>query len=383
MKKFVLPVVLFTAIAMAGCGNTAQEGNNNTAQEVTETTVAESGEAVSEGSLDELYTDAYVTLGEYKGLEATYDVKKPGTDDIEGRIKSDLSSMVEKVEVTDRPVKTGDIVNIDYEGKKDGVAFVGGTAAGYDLTIGSGAFIPGFEEGLIGANLGDTVDLNLTFPEQYHSEELAGADVIFTVKVNSITEEKIPELTDEIVANIGDGYENVDAYKKAVEEDLANSFKAGQEMSAKNELMNAAVANATVNEVPEWLLKELTASVRSSAENYAMTFGISLEDFVSQALNETMDAFEAECAQYGRENAEKVLVVYAIANKENLKLDDEEIKSSMDEYMAEYGLSEEEMEMSGQKNYMLEYIQNEKVAKFLLDNASLKDNAGNAVKAEE
>ena len=139
--------------------------------------------------------DQYIKVGEYKGLDVQEDVQEVTDSDIDIQIQTNLSQNLVEVEDENAEVKNGDVVNIDYEGKKDGVAFDGGTAEGFDLTIGSGSFIDGFEDGLIGAKKGETRDLNLTFPENYQAEELAGQDVVFTVKINAI--KTTPELTEE------------------------------------------------------------------------------------------------------------------------------------------------------------------------------------------
>ena len=377
--------MMMLALAVNGCGaNEAKDVVAETEKVENETSGEEvKADAANSADLESLYSDSYVTLGDYKGIDVIYEVDEPTEEDINNRIESDLISLSEKVDVSSRAVKEGDIVNIDYKGTKDGVAFDGGTASGYDLTIGSGQFIDGFEDGLIGANVGDNIDLNLRFPDAYHSAELAGQEVVFNVTVNSISEEKKPELSDETVAKIGNGYSSVDEYKKEVRNQLYESNEAREKNSIRNEVMNTVVGNATVKEIPDWLLAQEVDSVKSSATSYANMYGISLEDFVSSALNETLDEFEKECAEYGKSNATQILVAYAIAAKENLKVDEAELKEGLEEYMNSYGMSEEELEASGQKAYMTEYLQTSKVSDFLFDNAVFKDAKGNTVTIEE
>lgn len=350
MKKLGLIIALGILSAFTcACGNTAEEG-----------------------TVESLLSDKYVTLGDYKNLEVTLDYSEPTEEQIQSEIESDLNSLSEEKEVSGRAVKEGDIVNIDYVGTKDGVAFDGGTASGYDLTIGSGQFIPGFESGLIGANIGDDVSLNLTFPENY-TEELAGADVVFDVKINSIKEKVVPELTDEIVASIGDGYSSVADYKEAVKEELYQSAKTTAEDVAKSNLMTKAVENATVKDVPQWLVDNMAVNVKSSAESYAAMFGVSMEDFVEQALGETMEQFELECDEKGKENAKEILVVYAIAAKENLVLPEEELNQKFEEYKASYGMTEEQLVSSGQKIYLQTYLQKNEIINYLYENANITE----------
>lgn len=357
MKKFSLLVFLgMMAMGLCACGK------NNAA----------------DGTLDSLYSDKYVSLGDYKGVEVTVDLSEPTQEQIQTQIDNDLSSMAEEKEVTGRTVKEGDIVNIDYVGTKDGVAFDGGTASGFDLTIGSGQFIDGFETGLIGASVGDNLDLNLTFPEQYHSEELAGADVVFNVTVNAIKEKITPELTEDIVATMGD-YASVEEYKQSVKDNLYNSAMDSAKEDARNQIISMVIENSSIKERPQWLLDQSTESVKNSALSYANMYGMSMEDFVTQVLNETVEEFDIECITYGQKSADQALVSYAIANKEDLKITEDELKEKLDEYMASYGMSEEDMETSGQKNYLTIYLQTEKVAQFLLENAKIVDTNGNSV----
>lgn len=164
--------------------------------------------------LNEIKAKDYVKLSEYKGVAVTQ--AQPEVTDVER--DTYIDSLLCKN--PDRAVMEGDTVNIDYVGTLDGVAFDGGTASGYDLTIGSGQFIDGFEEGLIGTNIGDTVDLNLTFPEEYHSEEMAGKSVVFTVTVNSITAAEPQELNDANVQRLDMGLNTVDELKQYVYDEL-------------------------------------------------------------------------------------------------------------------------------------------------------------------
>ena len=173
MKKRMglLVCLLFTAAFLGGCG-----GKYTT--------------------LEELNTDKYVTLGEYKGLEISVPVMEVTDDYIDNYIGFILSSQSQwEVVSEDRPAKMGDMVNIDYVGKIDGEAFAGGTDQGYDLQLGSGAFIPGFEEGLVGAVKGETRDVTLTFPDPYlNNPDMSGAEAVFTVTINEMKEKRMPEL---------------------------------------------------------------------------------------------------------------------------------------------------------------------------------------------
>ena len=154
-----------------------------------------------------------ITIKQYKGLEVEKVDPVEVTDtDVEDSINSTLQTKSTQNDITDRPAQEGDVVTIDYEGKKDGVAFDGGTAQDQQLELGSGSFIDGFEDGIVGHNIGETFDLNLTFPEDYKSEDLAGQAVVFTVTLDKISEVIVPELTDELVAELSESAKTIEDY---------------------------------------------------------------------------------------------------------------------------------------------------------------------------
>ena len=171
----------------------------------------------------------YVTITKYKGVEIDkVDADAVSDNDVEAQINSVLQSKSTTTEVTDRAAQTGDTVTIDYEGKKDGVAFDGGTATDAQLTLGSGQFIDGFEDGVVGHNIGDTFDLDLTFPENYGNEDLAGQAVVFTVTLKGISQTDVPELTDEFVQSVSDTSKTVEEYKKEIKKSLKKNGKENQ-----------------------------------------------------------------------------------------------------------------------------------------------------------
>ena len=172
------------------------------------------------GCSSEISND-YVTITKYKGVEIDkVDADAISDNDVETQINSVLQSKSTTTEVTDRAAQTGDTVTIDYEGKKDGEAFKGGTATDAQLTLGSGQFIDGFEDGVVGHNIGDTFDLDLTFPENYGNEDLAGQAVVFTVTLKGISQTDVPELTDEFVQSVSDTSKTVEEYKKEIKKSL-------------------------------------------------------------------------------------------------------------------------------------------------------------------
>lgn len=379
-KRFMLMAAILgmTAVLMTGCGEEKTAEDTTAAEESADTAANEGAETTESADYGEFISKLNITdfveLGDYKGLSADYEVEPITDGDVDDFIKQALESQSATEEITeDRPVQEGDVVNIDYEGKKDGVAFDGGTAQGFDLGIGTHTFIDGFESGLIGAKKGETLDLNLTFPENYGSAELAGADVVFTVTVNSIKEKVTPELTDETAGSVMSGATTADECKKLVREQLEKENEDTAMAQAKNALLEQAVSNSTINKIPDGLKQEKLDYMKASAESYAQAYGMDIETFVAQALGATMDEFESQCEEYAQTDVEQVLVTYAIAHAEGLVLSDEEARETIEPYVASLGAEDYDslMKTAAGRGY-LEFIQMEKVTEFLFDNSSIE-----------
>lgn len=279
--------------------------------------------SVGDSKLHSYDVEKYVTLGAYEGMEVEVAGDFDVTDeDVENYINNMLTYYPGYEDTDKQTVEEGDFVNIDYEGKKDGVAFSGGTAQGYVLEIGSGTFIDGFEEGLIGVNVGDTVDLDLTFPENYQSAELAGAAVVFTVKVNKIVEQverSYDQLTDEYVAS-NLNYESVD--------ELYNETKSYMESSNEQQRVvaeRAAVLNKLIEEskvaVPDGLLE-------LKVDQYVQQFtaqnckdGKTLEDYLSANYSMTEEDFKSTITKELEENLDDELVLEALVKAEGAVID--------------------------------------------------------------
>lgn len=318
----------------------------------------------------------YVELGEYKGIKYTKTVEEVTDQQVDDKMTAFLNGLAEKTEVTDRAVEDGDIVNIDYVGKKDGEAFEGGSADGYDLTIGSKSFIDGFETGLIGHNIGETVDLDLTFPEDYKSEELKGQEVTFTVTINSITVKVQPELTDELVKENSD-FDSVKAYKDSIRKDLetANENKANQQVDM--DIFNAAVAACKVSGYDE---KEVKAVIddqfkkfNEQAEQYK-AYGFTYEDVLATAGFETEEDLKEGLAEFAKNYLNQKMVLYCIADKEGIKATSEETDKIAEEYMKQYGIKtkEEVYEFYGEEFFEMAVL-TDKVIALLKENAVLVD----------
>ncbi len=325
MKKRILAVLLASmlSVSMVACSNNVKEASD-------------------------IKWSKYVTLVDYNSIE------KPTDEQVEKEIQSVLQSKGTLQEVTGRAVQEGDTVNIDYEGKKDGVAFEGGTAQGYDLKIGSNSFIDGFEDGLIGANIGETRDLNLTFPENYGNADLAGKAVVFTVKVNSIKETKPAELNDEFVQSVSQTSKTVDEYKAEVKKKLELT------LDWQDILNNSQI------EFPKGYVEQQEKELKKGHEETAKANDISLEDYASQ-YGYTLEQFEEQIAMQAESLAKQTALVRAICEKEGIKVSDEEYQEKGKEYAEQAGVeSVKDLEKEYSHDYIEEVIMFEKIQDILL-----------------
>lgn len=265
-------------------------------------------------------SNEYVTVSAYKGVEVDLiEAAAKVTDaDVDAQIESILSNYAEKVEVTDRAAKEGDIANIDYVGTKDGVAFEGGSYEGYDLTLGSGTFIEGFEEGIVGHNIGETFDLNLTFPEAYQNAELAGQDVVFTVTLHSLSVNEVPELTDEFVKEkLSKESTTVKAYKEELKKQLQETNDETYQTSLRNAAWSAILENTTVNSYPEEAVQEYKDLLNSEYEKMAQYYGLEFEEFLNTYMGMDEETFAQKIEEVAQEQVKSDLVRDLLA--ENVK----------------------------------------------------------------
>ena len=340
----------------------------------TEAETAEEGETEAEELKERPdYTALdYVTLGEYKGLSVMIEPVVIAEAEIEDSIKGEVELQDKFDKREDGVVQNGDVANIDYEGKKDGVAFDGGTAQGYDLTIGSGVFIDGFEDGLIGVKVGDTVDLDLTFPENYGSADLAGQDVVFTVTVNYVKE--MPEITDELVSELSDGaYSTVDGYREYMRGLLQEDKEEEQEYNIYMDLMTQLYNTCTINDYPQELVDYSVASMHQVYEDYAAMYGMTVEDMVS-SFGLTMDEFDDMIVENVKENLQQELILKAIAEQEGLLISEDEYATGTAGYAEQYGYgSAEEFEADYDRATIEMSLLIDKVMLFVKDNAIIEE----------
>lgn len=313
-----------------------------------------------------------VTLGQYKGIEVKLNTTEVTDEEVKKQVDSFNQEYGTKVKVTDREdVQLGDIVNIDYEGKIDDVAFDGGTATGSALTIGSGQFIDGFEDGLIGKKVGETVDVKTTFPEDYGNPEVAGKEAIFTVKINYI--EKVGALTDEVVAE-NDPYGN-----KTVAEFEANMRKLMQERKdtqANNQkeidILMKAIEGAKYENISQDEYDREQKNMREYYNTIALQNGIDLETYVTYAIGLTMEQFEEEIVKQSELYIHQKYLLEKVAKVEKMELTEEEYNQKLTEYMNQFsysGTTESFVQENGGKEEIKQFMLSEKAKKLIFDTA--------------
>lgn len=357
MKKRILITSVFLALAMTACGNNGK-------------TTSSTSSAISSGAIT-FNPEEYVTkLGEYKGLEYTKAPVDVTDAEIDAKVKAFLANYPEKI--TDGEVKKGDTVNIDYEGKKDGKAFEGGTAKGFNLGIGSGMFVPGFEEKIIGHKPGETFDIDVTFPKKYREgSDLNGAKVVFTIKLNYIAG-KVPEtLTDELVS-ANTEFKTADEYKANIKEELKAQKEEGTKMAAQAEVFPKIVTESAIKSVPDTLKQKYYNQFKSYYENMAASYGIKLKDLIKNQFKIDEAAFEKTANAYAENMGKQLIVVRMIAQKENLKVTDDEYKTALNTYYEKSGakgnIELKDYEAKIGKSNIEDIVLADKVITFIMEN---------------
>ncbi|MCR5156709.1 MAG: trigger factor [Butyrivibrio sp.] len=397
MKKNLTLFVAFVSAAalLTACGDKANDNSSEEASAVA-TEAADAESATQTGTDVDLSTletqtlldtdlETCLTLGEYKGVTAEVTTVEITDEDVESKLASVYAQDPMMVDVTDRAVESGDTVNIDYVGKYADTqeAFQGGTAQGASLTIGSHSYIDGFEDGLIGVNIGDTVDLNLTFPENYGAAELAGKDVVFTVTVNGIqTAEAEP--SDEWVASKNlEGVTDLEGFKNHLKEQLTQDAQSTREDTIQNTVLETVMNNTTFNEIPEKLYnryyKQQYEAINYYTQLYAASTGTQLtaDEFVTMTMQNNGIAGEAQdyIKNMVDQTTKQFMMLQAIADKEGIEVTDEDI----DEYLhnaydnaATTAYSTfEEYKASLEMEIYREGLMSQKVVDFLTENANV------------
>lgn len=318
-----------------------------------------------------VYVVPDVELGEYKGLKATRYMPPVTEEDVNKRIEQDVYSVTTRADIVDRSVKEGDYVNIDYSGSVDGEKFEGGTAEKQELKLGSNAFIPGFEEQINGMNIGEEKDITVTFPEQYHAEELAGKEAVFHIKLNSAQEEVRPELDDEFAQDVSE-YDTFEEYKNNIEKELGEEMEKSSKDKVINNLLQQA-ADASDCDIPEAMIKKEQHNMLRDFKIRLAYQGIHFDDFIKYT-GMTEETINESNKLQASENVKQILVMKAIADKEKIEATQEEVESKISEEAKRMGRNVEEFKkMLRDSDYddIKTVVKNEKVLDLLFDNAEI------------
>ena len=318
----------------------------------------------------EVFVRPDVTLGAYKNLGIVKTVDEVTEDDVKAEIERARDRASRWIEVTDRAAKLDDQVNINYAGFLGEEQFQGGTAENHDLILGSGSFIPGFEDQLVGAEIGADVDVNVTFPEQYHSEELAGKAVVFHVHVNSIREKEMPELDEDFVKEVSETANTVDEYKAEIRERLESQAENRAESAFENEVIEKVVENAEVD-IPAAMIEDQIDNMLRDMEMRMMYQGMKLDDYFKYT-GQTREQVREMYKVPAEERVKTQLVVAAVMKAEEIKADEAEIDVEIGKYAEQNKKSLDEfkaMLSDGDKEYFSEIASLQKTIAFLKDHA--------------
>ena len=325
---------------------------------------------------DLIYTAIFQTkpkakLGKYKGIE----IKKIEYNVEDKDIEHELEHMQEHnsrlISIDDRPVEDGDITVIDFEGFVDGKTFEGGKAENYELTIGSKTFIPGFEDQIIGMKIDEEKDVNVTFPEEYFSKDLAGKEATFKVKLHEIKKKELPKLDDEFAKDVSE-FDTLEELKKSIKEKLEEDAKQRQKYETEEAVVKAVTENIEV-EVPSGMIETEVENMIKDIETRLSYQGLKLEQYL-QMLNKTEDEMKKEYEPQALEAVKTRLMIDAVIKAEKIEANIEEIDEKIKEMAKNYGKENDEefIQNENVRKYIEEGIKSEKALDFLVKNAKMK-----------
>ena len=361
LKKLAL-IGMVVVATMSACGIQKKEA--------TETQTTAEGESKANADVKRPSDYGTAELGKYVGVEIPNIDTSVSDQDVEAQINTELTQDPDVVEVTDRAVQEGDTVNIDYTGTKDGVAFDGGSATGYNLVIGSNSFIEGFEAGLIGHSIGEDVKLDLTFPEDYNNADLAGAAVVFDVKINSISVSTPATLTDEWVNKHTNGEQiTVDEFRAAVKANLEEQRSKSAKSQDQYNAIAAVIADSKFEMKDEAIDFEYN-NIYKPIDNMITQYGMDLDQYAS-AYGMSADELKTQIRNQAESYVKQVIVTREIYKKEKMSLTDEDYQVVVD--LNGGSLTKDELIQQYGKDDVEETAKTYKVVNFILDNAKRTD----------
>lgn len=372
MKKKIKLIMLFAMMAamLCACGKKGDD-------------------SLSDNQI-EVDPDDYVKLGDYSGLSVEVTYYDYSEEDVKNCVDSELEFYVDyyansynldlydyQVDLSANTVAQGSIVNMDYTGRIDGVAFEGGSAEGAHLVIGSGKFIPGFEDGLVDKQVGETVDLDLTFPEDYQNADYAGKNAVFTVSINSIDTRSMPEYTDELIQtlNISQDITTYQQYEDYIRQYLQDSCDDANEQMLQESIWNAAYGTCEVSDPPQQMVDSFYEDLNEYFETYAQYYSMDLETFISSQMSMDMETYQEKNREAATEEAKKELAYMAIAKAEGIVVDDAMMQEAAEAEYADYGYeSADAMIQTMGKADFSSYVMRQKVLKRLEEIVTVKEN---------
>lgn len=305
-----------------------------------------------------------VELGDYKGLSIEKQDREVTDEEFNQAIEDAVSRQAE-LTVKEGEIAEGDVVNINFDGYVDGEAFEGGQAEGYDLEIGSGSFIPGFEEQLIGLKANDSKDVVVTFPEEYHAEELAGKEATFKCEVNEVKSKEIPELDDELAQELDESVSTVDEYKEKLRKDLEEAKVNQAEATEKEEAITKATDNATVD-IPEAMINTELDRMMQEFEQRISQQGLNLELYY-QFSGQSEEELKAQMKEDAEKRVKTNLTLRAIADAENIEVSDADVEAEFAKMSEQFGLSVEDIKTTlGNNDILVNDLKIQKVIDLLV-----------------
>ena len=380
MKKKTVAAMLVMCMALSAtaCGGSdTKETKTETTQDTGDKKDSASSDKKTSASAVRLVSvsdvSKYVTIGEYKGLTLDRSLVTVTDDDVQAEIDYNLEE--NGTEVNDGTVEEGDSVTINFTGTIDGKEFDGGSAEDYDLVIGEGGMIDGFEDGIIGMKKGETKELDLTFPDDYYEESVAGKPVVFKVTLQKFA--RPSELNDEWVA-ANTEYKTVDEYRAAVKKELEENETKSADYDLYSNAWSEVLANSEVKEYPEEDVDKAVEAYKKLNENYVKEAGMEMSDFLkAQGMSE--EDYEEDCQQYAESKVEQNLIVQGIMDAEGLSINDEETQKLKDDLIEEYGFAsiDEMIETYGEQE-VNESLALLRVERFIVENATVTEVAGDS-----
>lgn len=309
-----------------------------------------------------------VKLGEYKGLKAVKLPTEATDEDVENELKQMQERNSRLIDVTDRNAEMGDTATIDFEGFTDGVAFEGGKGENYPLELGSGSFIPGFEEQVAGHGVDDEFDVNVTFPEEY-AEELAGKDAVFKCKIHEIKTKELPELDDEFAKDVSE-FDTLDEVKEDLKKQIAEKKEKDAKIDLENQLLEQVVENMEV-EIPECMFTKRTDEMVQEYNYRLQMQGLNLETYL-QYMGQDMETFKASFKEGAEKQVKVSVALAAIMDAENIEVSDEEIDAEAAKIGEQYGMDIDQVKKAIPANQLTEDIKRNKAVDLIVESAVIE-----------